>query len=235
MSVNVLQTHIYNCFLSSLAKANNRPFTRRKNFENLDADKITHLQKLEKFFVKHNHINIAIFMDAPYMVYSDKKYYGLDFFTKNIALNTYFLYLNLLDAKSPDSSENLSIIKDSILFIKDFCIKNKISLMEYLNFSESVTFSWCNHLLNQSISIYNVLAFSYFNINIYMLINQLPPDEKELFLHQYNDNISQYIKKLNDSKKAKVLLINGYKKIGEIINDTLKNESRCDILSKEDQ
>ncbi len=161
-------------------------------------------------------------MDAPYKVYTDVDFYPLEFYAKPIALKTYFLYLNHLDEESPDSDDNLLLIKDSLIFIKDFCIEKKISLKQYLSYSDSATYSWCNHLLNNDISIYNILAFSFFNINIYMLLNQLPNDEKELFLHQYNDNISEYIKKLNDSEKAKTLLLRGYKKIKKIIEDELK-------------
>lgn len=224
MSVSPLQKKIYNSYLSCLAKANNRPFKARQDFSSLENCKREALEKIESFFLSHPHINIDMFMDAPYKVYADKVYYSIEDYARPTALKTYFLYRNLLDSASPDSAENLSIIKDSIIFIKEFCIEKNIPLMQYLNYSESVTFSWCSHLLKQDISIYNILAFSYFGINIYMLINKLPPDEKELFLYQYNDSISEYVKKLNDSEKAKLLLLNGYKKIEKLIEQHLKTD-----------
>lgn len=222
MSISLDQKHIYNCYLSSLARGNNRPFRAREDFSDLQKDKAAALVRLEAFFSKHPHISVALFMDAPYKVYSDKKYYTLDFYLSPIAFKTYFLYLNLLDNQSPDTPENLEAIKRGIIFIKEFCLKNKTPFTEYLNHSEQVTYSWCRHLMDQNITIYNILAFSFFGINIYMLINRMPNDERELFLNQYNNNISEFLKKMNDSEKAKTLLLNGYKKIEKIIEDGLK-------------
>lgn len=219
---------IYKSYLQSIANFRNEELSLPTN------DKVKYPKSLDntltdlvEFFRSHSHINIDMFMDAPYKVYSEEKiagnYYPLDFYLKPIALNTYFMYLNLLDEETPDSKDNLLLIKDSIIFIKDFCISKNIPLKQYLSYSDSATYSWCNHLLNNNISIYNILAFSFFNINIYMLLNQLPNDEKELFLHQYNDNINEYMKRLNNSEKAKVLLLQGYKKIKKIIEGQLKN------------
>jgi hypothetical protein len=223
MSISVLEKNIYNSYLYSLAKFKNRPFKRREDFSKLEDEKIGYLKKLSSFFTSHSHINIDMFMDAPFKVYSEKDYYPLEFYSKPIALKTYFLYINMLDEESPDSHDNLILIKDSLIFIKNFCVEKKITLKEYLSYSDSATFAWCNHLLNNDICIYNILAFSFFNINIYMLLNQLPMDEKELFLHQYNGRITEYMKKLNDSGKAKTLLLKGYKKV--------KKNVECELQS----
>lgn len=223
MSVSDLEKKIYNAYLQSLAKAKERPFKRRGDFDKFDGEKKRQLNILSEFFTSHSHINIDMFMDAPYKLYSDGKIYGLDFYSKPIALKTYFLYQNMLDADSPDSPDNLVLIKDGIIFIKNFCIEKKIPLKEYRSYSESATFEWCHHLLNNDITIYNILGFSYFGINIYMLLSQLPQDERELFLHQYNDNITEYVNKLGESVKAKQLLLMGYKKIKKMIHEDLKN------------
>ena len=222
MSVSSLQKHIYNCYLSSLAKAQKRPFRFREDFDGMEQGKLAALERLESFFVAHPHMNVALFMDAPYKVYTDKDRYALDFYLKPMAFKTYFMYLNFLDMQNPDHPENLNIIKEGIIFIKNFCLEQKIPLMSYLSHTEAVTYSWCQHLLSQKISIYNLLAFSHFGINIYMLISRMPTDERELFLSQYNDNITEYMKKLNNSEKAKILLVNGYKKIEKIIDGGLK-------------
>lgn len=220
MCVKELEKRIYKSYLTCLSNNGYKHlFDNALNINSEDKDK---LKKLSAFFKNHSHINIDMFINAPFKVYSNKKDYNLDFFIDPIALKTYFLYLNLLDDQSADSKDNLFFIKKSLLFIQNFCIEKKITLKTYLNYSDSVTYNWCLHLLNNEISIYNILGFSYFGINIYMLINQLPMDEKELFLNQYNDNISNYMTKLNDSKKAKLLLLRGYKKIKKNIDSELK-------------
>ena len=235
MSINAEQKHIYNCYLSSLARGTGRPFRYRDNFEDFPTDKTLSLAKLETFFKGHPHINISLFMEAPYKIYRDKAYYGLEFYSKPLALKTYFLYINLLDTQNPDEHENLVAIKNGILFIKQFCIENGIPFQSYINHSKEVTYSWGKHLLSQDITIYNLLAFSFFGINIYMLVNRMPSDERELFLNQYNDNLSEYMKKLNNSEKAKVLLLNGYKKIEKIIERDLKNKSFHDTVKTREQ
>lgn len=225
MSVKDVKIKIYKSYLQSIANFRGQGINMPSDYTiSLPASVHDDLDNLTEFLINHSHINIDMFMEAPYKVYSkgSKNYYPLSFYSKPLALRTYFLYKNLLDGESADSDDNLFLIKDSIIFIKNFCIEKNITLKEYLNYSESATYSWCHHLMDNKISIYNLLAFSFFGINIYMLLNQLPPDERELFLHNYNNNISEYMDKLNNSEKAKLLLLRGYDKIKKTINNELK-------------
>ena len=216
---------IYKSYLQSVGNFRGEDITlpsdeKIKYPESVEED----LQVLEKFFSEHPHINIDMFMEAPYKVYSNKttSVYPLSFYRKPLALTTYFMYKDNLDEESPDSNDNLMLIKESIIFIKNFCIEKEIQFKDYLNYSESATYSWCHHLMDNKISIYSILGYSFFGINIYMMLNQLPPDERELFLYKYNEDITNYINKLNDSKKAKLLILRGYEKIKKIIDDKLK-------------
>ena len=221
MYISEIQKEIYNIFLESLANSLNRPFTPREDFFDFPTDKLEQLIKVCTFFEKHPHINKKAFFDAPYKVFSDKKTYYLDFYSKPNALKTYFLYINLLDNQNPDEPDNLEAIKNGIIFIKNFCLEKKIKFSQYINYSESVTYSWCQHLLSQNITIYNILAFSSFGVNIYMMISNMPGDERELFLGHYETDLNEYRQKYNDAKKARVLLNSGYKKIEKIIEDGL--------------
>lgn len=219
MSVSKLGQSIYNAYLKSLANAKDEPYVEG-SFE----DALSHKEQLEQlsdFFMSHSHINVNMFMDAPHRVYSDDSGYSLSFYSTPIALKTYFMYLNLLQDELPDFKYNLMLIKDGLQFIKNFCVEKNIPLRSYLGYSDSATYSWCMHVLNKDITIYNILGFSNFGINIYMLLNQIPNDEKSLFLNPYYDNISEYIKRLQDSKKANVLLLRGIKKIKKIIEEEL--------------
>jgi hypothetical protein len=222
MLLSDLEKSVYNKYLKALAKANDKPFIEKKEFVNLNDEKIDCIKKLTEFLISHKNINFDIFFSAPYKVFSDKKFYSLDYFYSQSSLKSYFLYLNFLNIESPDCEENLEFIMESIVFIKNFCLSKNLDFIDYLNYTDSVTLDWCRHVFCKKISIYNILAFSYFDINIYVLINKIPSDERELLLGDYGESISEYMDKLNNSNKAKFLLIKGYRKVEEVLKNNLK-------------
>lgn len=228
--VNSFQAKIYNTHLYVSRVCTNKPFTPRSNFDNLEDNKLNQLVLLESFFNKHHHLNMKMYFMSPYKVYTDCQYYDLAYYTKPIALKTYYLYTNLLDHQSPDHKDQIEFLIDSLKFIKKFCIDNNINLNQYLKFSKSVTYSWCEHLLSNNISIYSILAFSYNGYNVYSLIGHMPPDESELFLDRYSQQIPNLMSNLNKSKLAKDLLISGFKKINNSILQALTSSSKCNNM-----
>jgi hypothetical protein len=222
MLLSDFEKEVYNNYLLAFTKANNKPYKKRINFDNLEKDKIDNLKKLSLFLKNHANINYDLFFYAPYKIYSDKKYYELEYFNRPIALKTYFLYLNFLNFESPDNENNLQFIKESIIFIRDFCLEKNIDLNNYLSYTDCVTYNWCVHLMKNKISFYSILGFSYFDVNIYRLINDMPIDEREMFLDVYVDKTAEYMKNLNNSKKAKILIIKGYEKVKEVLKNNLK-------------
>lgn len=220
MSVNSLQLHILNSYLESVAKTNAKKFTPliKVNFIK-DETKIL-LEKLEAFFKKQKHINIPIFMNAPFKMAKDVKRIPLSFYLTKNAIGLYFVYLSALDVENPDYEDNFELILKGIKFVKDFCIEKNISLLDYLNYTDGVTYSWGVHLLSRDITLYNILAFSHFGINVYMLINKMAVDERELFLNEYSDKLSEFMRKFNNSDKTIKTLIRGYKKIEKLQNTT---------------
>lgn len=222
MLLGDFEKQIYNKYLLSLAKANKRPFKKKINFDDFNGDKLNNLLKVCDFFKKHSNINYDLFFESPYNVYSDKNFYDIEYFSKPIALKTYFLYLNFLSFESPDNEKNLDFIKNSIILIRDFCLEKNIDLIEYLTYTESVTYSWCVHLMKNQISFYSILGFCYLDINVYRLFNDMPVDEREMFLGDFFEKTSEYMKNLNNSQKAKILLIKGYEKVQNVLKNNLK-------------
>jgi len=222
MSIESFKKEIYNAYLFNVARFNCEEYTPVDDFEGLSEKEEKLLDEVvEKLKRTESHINVDVFMLAPYRVFNKKQVFNLEFYKRPIAIKTYFMYLQNLDEEGPDSPDNLLLIKNGLLFIKDFCLEKKIPLGEYLNYTESLTYDWCSHLLFRKITIYNIVAFSKFGINIYLLISQLPPDERSLFLGKYGENIQTYVDNFNESEKAKSLTTRGYRKIRKIIDDEL--------------
>lgn len=215
------QKNIYNAHLYAFRLSKNEAFTPKKNFDDLSQDKINQIEILESIFKKYKHLNLKLYFNAPYKIYTDKNYYDLSYYTKPIALKTYHLYVTQLDHQDVDHNDQIGFIIDSLGFIKDYCIDNKIELDNYLTDTKSVSYSWCEHLLSNKISIYVLLGFSYRGFNIYSLFNSMPPDEVEMFLGKHFNEISTLKSNLSDSKKAKFLIIKGLQKINDDIHKSL--------------
>jgi len=108
----------------------------------------------------------------------------------------------------------LKFIKDSLKFIAGYCIKNNISLNEYVSYKDGVTYAWAQHLKNYNICIYPLLVLDNFKI----IVDSMPEDEKDLFLRD-NKDVLIFRTKLIKSKMAKVMIKKGMKKINEIIKN----------------
>ena len=80
------EQYIYNCYLETSRKLNNKPFKYRKDFEGFEEkEEYILVSKLSRFFAKYSNINIKDFFEAPYFVYNEK-YFDLKFFTMVLPL-----------------------------------------------------------------------------------------------------------------------------------------------------
>ena len=67
------EQYIYNCYLETSRKLNNKPFKYRKDFEGFEEkEEYILVSKLSRFFAKYSNINIKDFFEAPYFVYNEK-------------------------------------------------------------------------------------------------------------------------------------------------------------------
>ena len=114
------EQYIYNCYLETSRKLNNKPFKYRKDFEGFEEkEEYILVSKLSRFFAKYSNINIKDFFEAPYFVYNEK-YFDLKFFTTQKAIKSYTAYQNKFLPENPDHEQSIQKIKDSFIFLYNF-------------------------------------------------------------------------------------------------------------------
>jgi hypothetical protein len=230
MSITKDQKRIYNLHLSTYKKRQNKPYTLRENFENFSTEHpedYVNLMKIERFFNNHKYINQRCYFEAPYQIYKDRTFFDLQFYTTMAAIKMYNLYMQQLNEKLPDSQSQLEYVKESLLFIRDFCIENKITLLEYLKFRKALTLSWATHLAEYKITFYVLLGLEEFGVRVYDLLFNMPEDERELLLGDIVEKYAIYKDNFKKSKIAKQFIIAGLKKIDIFIKENLISISQC--------
>ena len=159
-----IEKKIYNTYLAVSRSVNNKPFRLRQNFDNFNVHKdYPAVVKLGRFFNKHNHININSFFEAPFFVYGED-HFDLSFFCSHKAVSTYTKYHDNFLLDNPGSKQCLQKIKDSIMFIHDYCKEYNIPITSYINFVEegSSYNIFLSHIKNRKINVYTLFAFSKF-------------------------------------------------------------------------
>jgi hypothetical protein len=152
--------HIYNNHLVSSRKAKSEPFKIKKDFSNLDDDKIPYLEKLERFFHSYPNINQEDFFMAPHKVYPDADHYSLDFYTGQRAIKCYTQYMKMLDVQDPDSDDSLSRLQNSLKFIFGFCREKGLTLKDYGVYMEESIPVMVKHLKEHKINFYTIHALT---------------------------------------------------------------------------
>lgn len=211
MEVSEFQKIIYNDHLAIYKRVQKKPYTIKKDFNDFDKTKpheFNSLLKLETFFINHSNVNRRLFLESPYMLYKDKNYFDLSFYTTQAAIKCYTTYLKQLDLMNPDNDEQIQYIKDSLRFIMDFCLQQKIKLIDYPEFKEQVMYSWCVHMAQNMISPYVILGFNYFGKDIISIASNMSIEEREMVIPQFCDYsiYNDYMRKLDASTVAKEII-----------------------------
>jgi hypothetical protein len=227
MSLNENQKRLYNLHLQTFKRHQNKPFQKRLNFDDFESEKpedYLWLQKLDNLLTSHPQINQKLYFEAPYRIYEDQDYFNLNYYTSQAGIRAYILLLKEMDDQSPDNDFQIEFIRDSLEFIKQYCIENKIELSKYLQHIESITYVWAVHLAEHKISPFVIIGFKYFNIPVYDYIFSMPEDERNMLIGEFAINFKIYEKRLNESKKAKRLITEGIKIISQKINHCLQSK-----------
>lgn len=206
------QEYIYNTFLKNLRFG--QPFQYRKDFSDISVENKALLIKLENFFQKYNHIKIEEYFEAPRILHPDEKYPYLNFFTTRVAIRTYSVYKKQKEEENPENQ--FEDIKESLRFIGMFCLKNKISLKDYLNFKSGYMFSWLSHYREHRINPYSLMELGSLN-NVFSLLSE---DEQDLYSNTLLDKIETFKVRYHNSPKTKEYV----KTITKKIEDFLKKE-----------
>jgi hypothetical protein len=213
--VTVKEQYIYNCYLEVSRKLNSQPFRYRKNFDNFEEkEEYIYITKLAYFFSKFENINIKDFFEAPYFVYNEK-YFDLKYFTSQKAIKAYTIYQTKFLPENPDHSQTLEKIKNSFVYIFNFCKTNGVKLEDYLKFKQpnSQWHEFMLHVKNREVIIYPLFMFPNFD----KTIQQYDNDIREFVFGDIFTRLNFYRTKYHVSEKAKKLCI--------LIFDKLKNKT----------
>ena len=102
------------------------------------------------------------------MLYQDVEYFGLEYFSSMRAVKAYSLYKKQIFIQDPD--QQIESVKESLRFIANFCVENKIQFYQYSNFRTSDTFAWLTHYKQNKINVYSLMEFT----NIFSSVKSLP-------------------------------------------------------------
>lgn len=216
--INEKEKELYNLYLTISRSCRNKPFKLRKNFDDFeDTKEHNHVRKLCRFLRQFPQIKAPVFFKAPFELYKDLEYVGLDFYSSPKAIKAYTTYMQQLQEESPDSHHHITFIKDSLRFIGMFCIKNKISIKEYPTFSLGSTYTWMKHVKEHNVSIYVMFSFP----KVFDIIRSVPNDELDLFLGNIAPSLAQFKNRYDTSKEARRIVKEGFKRITPVVEKSL--------------
>ncbi len=220
--MNEIQQKIYNIFLKNLRYG--KPYQQRKDFSDLDEDIKYTLERLELFFTKYNHINIQEFFEAPNVVFTDNKYPDIKYFLSRNAIKTYTTYKNQREDENPEKQHD--DIKQSVVFIGKFCIRNNIEMQNYINHKSGYIPSWVNHYRQRQINPYSLMELGNFEKTLY----NLTEEEKDIYVKNLCEKVESYKVRYHNSPKTKAFVKQSTEKIKEFVKQYLQNKKNSDNI-----
>lgn len=158
------QKRIYNIHLRE--SRNGKPFTLRKNFDNLGEHTCLLLEKIDKFFASYPNIDWSEYFRAPHRIYPDESYYSLDFFTTQKAKKAYAVYMKSLETEDPDTMESLTRLQKSLSFVFEFCREKGLTFDDYGTYCEDSLPCVIDHLKSHKINFYTLHSIGISRLNI---------------------------------------------------------------------
>ncbi len=218
---------IYNTYLRVSRTTQDKPFRYRKDFSDFPAEDLYHLKRICVFLNKFPQIRTEYYFKAPFMLYRDQTYFGLDYFSGMAAIKCYSTFMKELREKDPDCEEQLTMIADSLKFIARFCSEKNIPLNKYCVNTTGSTYDWMKHVKNNYVSLYSLMEFK----NIFELIMEVAEDERLLFLgdEDIKDKFHAYKDRYLKSEKAKLLVKQGLTKIDQVIENSIKSRNNANV------
>ena len=201
---------IYNTYLAVSRSSRNKPFKLRKDFEKIDEAQFIAIKRIATFLKKFPHIKMEDYFKAPYSLYPDEQYFPLDYYASLKATRSYTLFQKKVVNMDTDSEEQLSNIKQSLIFILNFCNEVRVSPLNYINHKTNNEYSFMVHLREHKVNIYTLLGFETFEKNLKSRDAEVA---RFIIGEDVYNNISMYRTKLYNSKKALRLVDLGLKKI----------------------
>jgi hypothetical protein len=196
-----LERLLYNKHLIVSRSLKNKPFKIKKDFSTIVAtEKHKFLKRIATLIKKHPEIDPTTFFEAPYKLYPDVEYFGLDYFSTMRAVKAYTTYKKQIFLQNPDSQ--IESVKESLKFIARFCIENNISLHQYPNHRSSDVFAWMTHYKQNKINIYVMMEFP----DIYSSVQTLAEDIRRFFVSEFIEQFKQLRSMYMSSKELQPYL-----------------------------
>lgn len=193
-----LEKHLFNKHLAVSRSEKNKPFKLKKDFSSvIDTDKHKYLKRISILFKKHPEINPDLFFKAPYKLYPDVEYFGLDYFSTMRAVKAYTTYKKQLFLQDPDTQ--IEQVKESLKFIANFCIDNNIHFHQYPYHRSSDLFTWMQHYKQSKINIYSIMEFT----NIFSSVKSLAEDVQKFFVGEFVEQFQNLYINYNKTTKLK--------------------------------
>lgn len=200
-TVTELEKCLYNKHLATSRSIKGKPFKIKKDFSDLiGTEKHKYLKKLAILFKKHPEISFEVFFEAPYRLYPDVEYFGLDYFSTMRAVKAYTTYKKTLFIQDPDSQ--LEQVKESIHFIAKFCIENNIHVHQYPFHRNADMFTWMIHYKQNKINIYSIMEFS----GVLSAVQSLAEEVQKFFVSDFVEQFRSLYLQYNNSNKLRPYL-----------------------------
>lgn len=203
---------IYNTYLKTSRQSINSPYKFRRNFDRIDEKVFVCLKKLSSFFKRFPNIKMEEFFNAPYKLYKDETHFPLDFFISLKATKAYTLVQKQVNMLDPDIEEQLKFIKESLIFIYNFCKSKNINFNYYLIHKTNNENTFVLHLKERKVSIYSLFGF----YNFEKIFKSKDSEVLKFILgDDFYNNFSVFKTKLLNSKKALNLVTKGYERLSK--------------------
>jgi hypothetical protein len=206
--ISDFEKQIYNTYLSTYKKAQGKPFTYRKKFDDIDESTAFLLKKLAIFFNNYKAVKLADFFQAPYKIYNEQ-FFDLSFYISPKATKAYTLYQKKIQTENPDNSEILEFTANSLKFIKNFCNSKNINVKDYLNYADGSTPFYMKHLQEHNVNFYSLFGYNDFHKRFKSIGYEL----SRFMLGDITDSVDTMYNNFVKSTKNKVLVREGLKKI----------------------
>lgn len=201
---------IYNTFLKISRSQAGLPYRLRKQWDGFESTpQYQHILRLKNFFSRNKSVDIKEFFSAPFTIYPGESGFDLPFYSSPKAIKIYTLAQKKKLFLSPDDEFHLNSIARGIKYIWRFTREKNIELLDYPKFKEGIQASFIIHLKERRISIYNLFAFECFEKELL----QHDPDILRFTLGELYDNIAVFRTKFLTSKSAKVLAVQGLRRL----------------------
>jgi hypothetical protein len=214
MSTSKYEQNLYNTHLHVSRVSRNKPFTARKDFSKLGAEKAAALKRIGNMLLKYPHITPELYFKAPYELYPDEEHFELKYYAGMGAIKTYTQYMKRMRELPPDHEYQMEEIKKSLKFIAKFCSEKQISLSNYITYQTGVTFDWMKHVKQHQVTIYALMEFP----EMFDKIMSVPEEEREMFLGDTGKYFLGYKTKYNKSSDARHLVSEAIKRIDKLLS-----------------